>query len=128
MIKPFLYSTVMLSILAGGINAAFAQSSDFFGSSAGNPTSAPPGAAAAEQQLINANGTDLTQDEKRMQKKYKANLEAAKELISKGEKMMKDGEKRHKDHEIKKGKILKEIGEKRVAELKANSPVPETSK
>lgn len=130
--KSFLCLTLSLSIsiFIGSTTTAQAQGSDFFGSAggAGNPASPPPGAAAAEQQLSTANATDLTQDEKRMQKKFKANLAAAQELIAKGDKMMKDGQKRKKEHEIKKGKIIKEIGEKRVAELKANSPIPELAK
>lgn len=113
------------------VPAVLAQgSNDFFGSSIPG-TNSPPGAQAAEQQLSGGGGggpTDYTQDEKRMQKKYRDNLRAAQDLIEKGDRMMKDGEKRHQERETKKGKILKEIGEKRVAELKANCPLPELAK
>lgn len=123
--SPFLLAAVIL-----GSQPGYAQgSNDFFGSSVpGGSNGQSPGAAAAEQQLNNGNPTDYTQDEKRMQKKYKANLQAAQDLIAKGEKMMKDAQKGHHDKEMKKGKILKEIGEKRVAELKANCPMPELGK
>ena len=80
------------SILAvlGLAGSAFAQgSNDFFGSSvlspaspgsSGAPIERPPGVAAAEQQALKAGSTDLTQDEKRMQKKYNANMHAASDL------------------------------------------------
>lgn len=73
-------------------------------------------------------GGDYTSDEKRMQKKYKDNVNHAKSLISKGESMMKgsNGNVNHKDY--KKGKILKEVGEKSLAELSANNPFPEAEK
>jgi hypothetical protein len=63
---------------------------------------------------------DYTDDEKRMQRKYRGNIAHAKELISKGEGMMKSSGK--DDKTFKKGKILKETGEKWLAELKANDP------
>ncbi|MBY0357111.1 MAG: hypothetical protein K2W82_03845 [Candidatus Obscuribacterales bacterium] len=129
-----MHRTILLATIATALSASvpavFAQgSNDFFGSSIPG-TSSPPGAQAAEQQLSGAGGgpTDYTQDEKRMQKKYRDNLRAAQNLIEKGDRMMKDGEKRHQERETKKGKILKEIGEKRVAELKANCPLPELAK
>lgn len=104
---------------------------DFFGSSVpsagGGPGSIerPPGVAAAEQQALKSSGNEYTSDEKRMQKKYKANLKAAGVLISKGEKMIKDGNKRKDDKMVKKGQILKEVGEKRVKELKEDNPMSE---
>ena len=67
---------------------------------------------------------DFTGDEKRMQKKYKDNINNAKGLIAKGERMMKDSGNNQKDANYKKGKIFKEIGEKSLAELKANNPFP----
>ena len=69
-----------------------------------------------------AMGADFTGDEKRMQKKYKGNLNNAKNLIDKGTQMMESVGKNQNDPTYKKGKILKEIGEKSLAELKANSP------
>ncbi len=73
-------------------------------------------------------GGDYTSDEKRMQKKYKENVNHAKGLIEKGDSMMKTakGNTSHKDY--KKGKIIKEIGERRLAELQANNPFPEPEK
>ncbi len=108
-----------------------AQGNDFFGSAPsqpGDPTKSNnvPGAQAAEQALNN-NPSDYTADEKRMQKKFKANILLAQKLVTKGDRMMKDGEK-HKDQKsLKKGKILKEIGEKRISQLKENNPVSETA-
>lgn len=116
---------------AASLGPAFAQSgNDFFGSSVpsssggGSNIDRPPGVMAAEQQALKAAGNEFTSDEKRMQKKFKANLKAAEELISKAERMIKDGEKKKDDKMSKKGRILKEVAEKRVAELKENSPLP----
>ncbi len=116
-------------LVVAATSAAQAGTNDFFGSSLGStdPSTAgavapPPGAAAAASTLSNS-GSDYTADEKRMQKKYKSNLASAQKLIAKGEMMMKSKD----DKAAKKGKIFKEIGEKRLAELKANSPFPEVA-
>lgn len=103
-------------------------SNDFFGGTQGDPNkNNVPGAQAAEQALANnGSGGDYTSDEKRMQKKYKLNMKLAQGLIDKGDQMMKEGEKRKDDKSLKKGKILKEIGEKRLAQLKENNPTPDT--
>jgi hypothetical protein len=66
-------------------------------------------------------GADSTSDEKRMQKKFKANMAHMKELIAKGENMMKNAPNEN-DKAYKKGKVLKEIGEKNLADMQANSP------
>jgi hypothetical protein len=66
-------------------------------------------------------GFDNTADEKRMQKKYKANMSHFKDLISKGDAMMKSAANKE-DRTYKKGKILKEMGEKHLADMQANSP------
>jgi hypothetical protein len=124
------------SILAviGLAGSAFAQgNNDFFGSSVVQPASPggatpadrPPGVAAAEQQALKASASDLTSDEKRMQKKYKANLRAATDLVTKAEKMIADGTKKKDDKAVKKGQVLKLVAEKRVNELKQNNPLPD---
>lgn len=130
-----IHTKIICSFIAVSVLSvpAFAQgSNDFFGSSVpaastpgGGSTDRPPGVAAAEQQALKAQGGEYTSDEKRMQKKFKANLRAAQDLISKAERMMKDGEKKKDDKMVKKGKILKEVAEKRVAELKEQNPFPE---
>ena len=127
-------STAFSMLISMPLIASAQGSNDFFGSSVpsggggGSQIERPPGVAAAEQQALKSGGggggTDYTSDEKRMQKKFKANLRAAEELISKAERMVKDGEKKKDDKMVKKGKILKEVAEKRVAELKENNPVP----
>jgi hypothetical protein len=64
---------------------------------------------------------DNTSDEKRMQRKYKANMSHLKGIIAKGDAMMKSAP--NKDDKVyKKGKILKELGEKHLADMQANSP------
>jgi hypothetical protein len=127
---------------------AFAQGSNMFSGQGGAPITPPgaigniendeigsptkdsakskpsPGMAGAGGQA----GGDYTADEKRMQKKFKGNVQHAKDLIEKGESMMKSakGNTSHKDY--KKGKIVKEIGEKTLTELQANNPFPEPEK
>lgn len=123
---------IVLSLLLGlsSFLQAQAQSgNDFFGSSVpsaggSSATDRPPGVVAAEQQALKAAGNEYTSDEKRMQKKYKANLKAAEGLIAKATRMIKDGEKKKDDKMVKKGRVLKEVAEKRVSELKENSPLP----
>lgn len=73
---------------------------------------------------VTQNPSDFTDDEKRMQRKYKFRVKHAKELIARGEEMMAKAPN-HDAKEFKKGKILKEIGEKDLAELKSNNPFPE---
>jgi len=113
-----------------------AGANDFFGNSlpAGG-TSEPAGgsAAASPGELVapgapGANGTDLTGDEKRMQKKYREMLKHCQGLIARGDKMIKDGQAHKDDKMAKKGKVLKGIGERQYAEFKANSPLPEDKK
>lgn len=124
-----LLATISIS-LAISLPAAFAQgSNDFFNSSpsagtgGGSNIERPPGVQAAEQQALQAAHGEYTQDEKRMQKKFKANLRAAQDLVTKGEKMLKDAEKKNDAKMKKKGMILKEVGEKRVKELKESDPM-----
>ncbi len=110
--------------IAGLASPAFAQG-NFFG---GQTPSAPGGGAPSQTANPYADPAvpkgDFTEDEKRMQKKFKASVKHAKGLIAKGEKMMAPGTKSGKqDKEFKKGKILKEIGEKQLAELQANNPL-----
>ena len=114
-------------VLALGISApAFAGPNDFFGGTipGGDPNAPPPGAAAAAQQ-VQAGAAEFTDDEKRMRKKYRANIDSAQKLVAKADKMIKYGQAKKDDKAYKKGKILKDIGERRLAELRANSPFPE---
>ncbi len=60
-----------------------------------------------------------------MQRKYKANMHAAADLVTKAEKMIKEGEKKNDPKEVKKGEILKKIAEKTVNDLKTNNPLPD---
>lgn len=90
-----------------------------------------PGTNAAEGALNQAasdpgnfKAGDFTDDEKRMQHKYRDSIKHAKDLISKGTSMMDHGKKSNNDKEFKKGKIFKEIGERQLGELNANNPFP----
>ena len=105
-----------------------AQGNNFFGSSLpGSVPSAanPPAGSGGPGGSGGPPGGDYSDDEKRVQKKMKANVARYKELVNKGEAMMKKGESSHNDKMYKKGKILKEIGEKQLNEIQANSPVPD---
>ncbi|MBI4532647.1 MAG: hypothetical protein HY711_01770 [Candidatus Melainabacteria bacterium] len=111
-------------ILASTVSAATAGPNDFFGGSL-------PGTSSGSDSASGASGTysppggDYTDDEKRMQKKYKASLNHARVLIAKGDAMIKKGQASHNDKLLKKGKIIKEIGEKQLTELQANNPFPD---
>ncbi|MDZ4832530.1 MAG: hypothetical protein SGJ27_01890 [Candidatus Melainabacteria bacterium] len=119
---------IVAALIAGVAQPALAGSNDFFGTSV--PEGAGKGATApARQQPVNPYADpsvpqgDFTTDEKRMQKKYKGSIAHAKGLVAKGERMMKAGPGGAKDKEFKKGKIIKEIGERQLAELSANNPL-----
>lgn len=126
--KAVFSSMLLLSLVCLVLSPpAISGTNDFFGGTmpgAQDPTATTPQAQAADaaQQNLPA---DYTDDEKRMQKRYKSSVSHAKSLIAKGERMMKGGEGGKNDKAYKKGKILKEIGEKRLAELQANNPLPE---
>ncbi len=113
--------------LSAAVPQALAGPNDFFGSTM------PGGAPSASNPPPTGNAGmggagDYSDDEKRMQKKYKANMQRYKDLISKGESMMKKGESSHNDKLFKRGKILKEIGERNLSELQANNPFPDIKK
>jgi hypothetical protein len=117
--------------------AALAGANDFFGNSlpvgAGGPGAEPAGgsAAASPNDFVapsTGGANDLSGDEKRMQKKYREMLKHCQALIAKGDKMIKDGEAHKDDKMVKKGKVFKGIGERKYAEFKANSPLPEDKK
>ncbi len=112
----------LVALVTVGLNLnAFAGANDFFGSNVGGNNDSAQGSAAVSPVATSAPPGDYTVDEKRMQKKYKANLKAAKALVAKADKMSKDADKKI----ATKGKILKEIGEKRLNELNTNNPFPE---
>ena len=109
--------------------AAVAGPNDFFGgNNIGGASDNAQGAQvspkerdAAAQMPAGPPPAEYTSDEKRVQKKYKANMKSAQDLVRRGESMSHSRD----DKIAKKGRILKEIGEKRIAELKANNPFPE---
>jgi len=132
--RPSKSAPITLSILfAVCCTNAFAQNS-FFGA---NPSMSSGGGSKNTQEDDGAIGPgippmntpvtpapaggDYTTDEKRMQKKYKGNLAHAHHLITQGEAMMKASpDKESRDY--KKGKIMKEVGEKSLIDLKTNNP------
>jgi len=133
-------ASLLVACLSGGLYlSANGQPNNFFGampggganqvnsSQTGNSTKEDDGAAGPGIPLTNGAmpppppaGADYTADEKRMQKKYRGNLKHAQSLISQGEALMKSGDKNSKEY--KRGKILKEVGEKSFADLKAANP------
>lgn len=125
--KRLIITAVALSVL-GIVSSAHAQApGDIFN---GAP-SAIPGTNAAESALNQAGADpgnfkmgDFTDDEKRMQHKYRDSIKHAKDLINKGTTMMDHGKKTNNDKEFKKGKIFKEIGDRQLGELNANNPFP----
>jgi hypothetical protein len=117
---------------------SIAQSNSFFGSNGasqinpnqlGNTGREDDGAAGPGIPAVNGAmpvpapaGGDYSQDEKRMQHKYRGNLRHAQDLIRQGDEMMKAAGNNKDDKNYKKGKILKEVGEKSLASLKAGNP------
>jgi hypothetical protein len=120
---------------------ALAQMNNFFGSNPGggasqinsnqqgNGSKEDDGAAGPGIPLMNGalpppapSGGDFTQDEKRMQRKYRGNLHNAQDLIHRGEAMMNAAGNNKDSKDYKRGKVLKDIGEKSLADLKANNP------
>ncbi|MDR3612511.1 MAG: hypothetical protein P4L53_03035 [Candidatus Obscuribacterales bacterium] len=67
--------------------------------------------------------SELMQDEF-PQRSFDKRLANARKNIEKGEKMMQSCGEDHTKAEYKKGKVMKEIGEKNLAELKADSRFP----
>ncbi len=70
---------------------------------------------------------DFTEDEKRVQHKWQDRIANDHRLISTGERMMHGAKNNPKDKNYQKGKVMKSIGEKDLADLKQNSPFPTPS-
>jgi hypothetical protein len=70
---------------------------------------------------------DFTEDEKRVQHKWQDRIASDHRLIDRGEKMMKAAHDNPKSKDFQKGKVLKSIGEKDLADMKQNSPFPSPS-
>jgi hypothetical protein len=129
--RPLFIAIAIATTIGAGTRAFAGGTNDFFGSSIGGSPDTNQGAQTAAdgaKGVAAAAGApggpppgDYTSDEKRVQKKYKENLKHAQSLILKGEDMMRS----HDEKVAKKGKVLKEIGEKAVADLKSNNPFPE---
>lgn len=116
----------IFGILSTADQPAIAGPNDFFGS-------AVPNAAAGSGQPEEANPYaetpmpegDFTEDEQRMQKKFKDRVKHAKNLLEKGKKMVEEGEKKNNKKMVSRGKIFAEIGERELKALAANNPLSE---
>lgn len=127
--KSILLSLPMMAlfgILSTANQPAIAGPNDFFGS-------AVPNAATGSGQPEEANPYaetpmpegDFTEDEQRMQKRFKEKVKHAKNLLEKGKKMVEDGQKKNNKKMISRGKIFAEIGERELKALAANNPLSE---
>ncbi len=83
----------------------------------------PANGALNMQNSAGASPSEYTEDEKRMQKKHKEFMNRAKKLVAQGDKMMKDGKAHNNSKQFKKGRVLKDIGEKQLETLKASDPL-----
>jgi hypothetical protein len=145
--KNVFYAVLLILAFVTVTNCVYADSNSFFGANPGsgsgnsgnsgsnqdythdspddsNPNAVLPGLNETTPAKP-SNNSDFTGDEKRMQKKYKSNIANAEHLIIRGTDMMKAAGDDVNSPIFKKGKILKEIGEKSLADLKANSPFPD---
>jgi hypothetical protein len=128
---------MLLAPIFSDQGAAVTAQNNFFGANPGgganminkSSTNEDDGAAGPGIPLTNGAmptpapaGGDYTTDEKRMQKKYHGNLRHAQDLIKQGDQMMKEAGFNKSDKNYKKGLVLKQVGEKSLAELKANNP------
>lgn len=113
----------LLGILVTADRPALAGPNDFFGTSVPSGAQAAPGPEANPYADTTMPEGDFTEDEKRMQKRYKAKVKHAKNLIAKGKKMIASGQKKNNKKMLKKGKIFLDIGERELKELAANNPL-----
>lgn len=90
-------------------------------------TSSPSELSPMNQSPSSSGPVEFTEDEKRMRKKYKKSLKHAQELIEKGDRMIKDGEARKDNKSLKRGQVLKGVGERTLEQLKTNNPLPEAA-
>ena len=128
--KSILLSLPMMAlfgILSTANQPAIAGPNDFFGSAvpnaatgSGQPEEANP--YAAETPMPEG---DFTEDEQRMQKRFKEKVKHAKNLLEKGKKMVEDGQKKNNKKMVSRGKIFAEIGERELKALAANNPLSE---
>src|SRR5271168_28226 len=141
--SSFRNSSILTSLIVLGCCCtcplpSFSQANNFFGSNGasqvnpnqlGNTGREDDGAAGPGIPAMNGalptpapSGGDYSQDEKRMQVKYRGNLRHAQDLIKQGDAMMTKAGNNKDDKNYKKGKVLKAVGEKSLADLKASNP------
>lgn len=117
-----LLSLSLIAFLAPCVAPAYAGPNDFFG------TAVPAGSTAQPQESNPYASTpmpegDFSEDERRMQKKFKSRVKHAKKLILKGEKLIAQGEKKKKKKLISRGKIFVSIGNRELKQLAQNNPL-----
>lgn len=95
---------------------------DFFGTAVPSGTTAQPQEANPYADTPMPEG-DFSQDEKRMQKRFKSKVKHAKNLVAKGKRMIEQGKKKNNKKMITKGKIFLDIGERELKQLAANNPL-----
>ncbi|MBI1270880.1 hypothetical protein GC174_10655 [bacterium] len=127
--KSILLSLPMMAlfgILSTASLPAVAGPNDFFGSAVPNAAtgSAQPEEANPYAETPMPEG-DFTEDEQRMQKRFKEKVKHAKNLLEKGKKMVEEGEKKNNKKMVSRGKIFAEIGERELKALAANNPLNE---
>ena len=108
-------------------HTACAGPNDFFGTAV--PAGSASDASAGQQTEQNPYAEtpmpegDFSEDERRMQKKFKTRVKHAKSLIEKGKKLIETGEKKNKKKLISRGKIFVDIGERELKQLAENNPL-----
>lgn len=115
---------------------AYAGPNDFFGaspSSSNDEKSSPSSSSASgspseSTPAPSKSGAEFTADEKQMQKRYKARVKHAQDLLARAEKMIKDGGNGKNNKMFKRGQVLKGIAERDLENLKSNNPLPDVHK
>ena len=113
---------VCLGIATFAPNPCLAGPNDFFGTAVPSGTTAQPQEANPYADTPMPEG-DFSEDERRMQKRFKSKVKHAKNLVAKGKKLIETGKKKNNKKMITKGKIFLDIGERELKQLAANNPL-----
>ena len=117
-----LLSLSLIALFVPGFEPALAGPNDFFGTAVPSDTSAQPEEVNPYASTPMPEG-DYSEDERRMQKKFKSRVQHAKNLISKGEKLIERGKSKNDKKLVSRGQIFVDIGNRELKQLAENNPL-----